>query len=502
MWHEARKQEKATKKFINDYNRRARNRVEENRGGGGGGTGGDHQAGTQQLCLSVVGEQERIIVDNYVHRQSTRLVNCNGVEVDRFDVRLIAQTNNICLPSESSKTTATNADYTVIDAGESTLMKKLLNFERYRVLIQHEFSGQSEKKKLELIDKDFQLRSSRRISDKTRTTNPDFDIDAPLQVEVFCEENKQRLLEKIKQFYDLSIDEFESLSNSHKANLSAEQSICKMEQSRSSKQEACESPNRDENAAEEPSNVEARISQRPQSAASPTRQDEEVQETPGSSENKDNDNTAASTVTAAIDILPPLPPLPPTAQQAQNRQDEPERSNLDVVDGMPARPDRNRHQEAVARASARSRSRSRTPLRFRTVRNNNDRHNRSSRRRRRRRIRSRSRSSSSSISLHSGSRRSTSSSSRSSNRGSSSDSSASSSSSNSSSSSGSSASRSSSSGSSHSSEHSRNGRRRHRRSRRENSNRTPRQPNRNYSPPRAYRNQNNIDERRRRRRHS
>lgn len=176
MWHEARKQEKFTKKIFNDFKKRARARNEESK---------DQLADNAKLYLKLQGNETRITVDNNSHKQANRLVECQNIKVDRFDVRMFMQdadfSNNNPTTNHNNNTIADKKNArlkTVVDFEETSAMKRALGFERYCLLIQNEFSGFDEEKKLKMISKNAELFNpknrrtfSRSLNHKNSTPN-------------------------------------------------------------------------------------------------------------------------------------------------------------------------------------------------------------------------------------------------------------------------------------------------------------------------------------------
>lgn len=152
MWHEARKREKATQKLLNDHKKRAEKRRGENRI-------------DPNNFLQVHGIKAKLCLDPSVYKQAVKsLVVWQGdksITIDRFDIRatLSSIPSDTTTPSQSSsqqndksKSTATNSrNNTVLDLDESESMKKILNYERYRLLIQSDLNKVPEELRLKLV---------------------------------------------------------------------------------------------------------------------------------------------------------------------------------------------------------------------------------------------------------------------------------------------------------------------------------------------------------------
>jgi len=144
MWHEARRREKATQKILNDHKKRAEKRREENR------------VDPNSLLL-VHGLKSKLHLDSNVYKQAAKsLVSWQGdknVTIDRFDVRAtlssIPPENETDTNNHASKSSASRR--TVLDCEESEPMKRLLNFERYRLLIQNDLNRVPDELRLKLV---------------------------------------------------------------------------------------------------------------------------------------------------------------------------------------------------------------------------------------------------------------------------------------------------------------------------------------------------------------
>lgn len=147
MWHEARRREKATQKLLSDHKKRAERRREENKV-------------DASSLLQINGLKAKLHLDPSVYKQATNsLVPWQGdknITIDRFDVR--ATLSSIPSTDEAIKNNGLSAasstgikNATVIDASESPNMKKLLNYERYRLLIHNDCNKTSEDVRLRLV---------------------------------------------------------------------------------------------------------------------------------------------------------------------------------------------------------------------------------------------------------------------------------------------------------------------------------------------------------------
>lgn len=136
MWHEARRREKATQKLLHEHKKRADRRREENKI-------------DPNSLLQIHGFKSKLCLEPGVYRQAVRsLVAWQGdksITIDRFDVRATLSS----IPSAKS----TSRDNTVLDSEESIFMKKLLNYERYRLLIQNDLNKVPEELRLKLVAK-------------------------------------------------------------------------------------------------------------------------------------------------------------------------------------------------------------------------------------------------------------------------------------------------------------------------------------------------------------
>lgn len=157
MWHEARKHEKATQKLINNHKRRAEKRRE------------DDKVDPNSL-LQINGIKSRLNIDPNIYKQAVKsLVIWQGdknVTIDRFDVRALLTS----IPTESSTKSSSNQrqpipssrNSTVLDINESEPMKRMLNYERYRLLIQNDLEGDN----LDIDNVNISHRSDSRRVDK------------------------------------------------------------------------------------------------------------------------------------------------------------------------------------------------------------------------------------------------------------------------------------------------------------------------------------------------
>uniref|UniRef100_A0A6G1SL94 CLK4-associating serine/arginine rich protein n=1 Tax=Aceria tosichella TaxID=561515 RepID=A0A6G1SL94_9ACAR len=148
MWHEARRRERATQKLFSDHKKRAEKRREENRI-------------DPSSLLQVHGVKSKVNLDPSTHRLADNsMVVWQGDQkttIDRFDVR----TTLSSLPTEErpAPKQADKNDFekrrrpTILDANENEYMKKLLHFERYRLIMQNDLKKISETTRLSLVDK-------------------------------------------------------------------------------------------------------------------------------------------------------------------------------------------------------------------------------------------------------------------------------------------------------------------------------------------------------------
>lgn len=136
MWHEARRREKATQKLLHEHKKRADRRREENKI-------------DPNSLLQIHGFKSKLCLEPGVYKQAVRsLVAWQGdksITIDRFDVRATLSS----IPSAKS----TSRDNTVLDSEESIFMKKLINYERYRLLIQNDLNKVPEELRLKLVAK-------------------------------------------------------------------------------------------------------------------------------------------------------------------------------------------------------------------------------------------------------------------------------------------------------------------------------------------------------------
>lgn len=152
MWHEARRREKETMRLMRENKRRGEKRREENK------------VDPTSLLL-VNGLKASLSMDPNSHKQALRaLVSWHGderVKIDRFDVRatLTSLPHDEHVPS-SRNPNCRNSDSepknirpsgTVLDHGEDDAMKKLLNYERYRILIDNDLKQIPEDSKLRQV---------------------------------------------------------------------------------------------------------------------------------------------------------------------------------------------------------------------------------------------------------------------------------------------------------------------------------------------------------------
>lgn len=150
MWHEARRREKATQKLLIDHRKRAEKRREEDRI-------------DPNSLLQVHGFKSKLYPDLNAHKQATKsLVSWQGdsnVTIDRFDVR--ATLSSIPSDDTGDKRDSKHKDKldlrskreSVLDIGETEYMKKLLTFERYRLLMQNDLNKVPEENRLKLVSK-------------------------------------------------------------------------------------------------------------------------------------------------------------------------------------------------------------------------------------------------------------------------------------------------------------------------------------------------------------
>lgn len=148
MWHEARRRERATQKLFSDHKKRAEKRREENKV-------------DPSSLLQVHGVKSKINMDPATHKLAANsMVVWQGDQkttIDRFDVRATLSS----LPTEErppGKQTDKNdhekrRKVTILDANENEYMKKLLNFERYCLIMQNDLKKVSESTRLGLVDK-------------------------------------------------------------------------------------------------------------------------------------------------------------------------------------------------------------------------------------------------------------------------------------------------------------------------------------------------------------
>lgn len=159
MWHEARRREKATQKLLNDHRKRAEKRREEGRI-------------DPNSLLQVHGLKAKLHLDPNIHKQAAKsLVVWPGdknVTIDRFDVRATL----LSIPTEDTidgkkfdkkdkAETSKQRNATVLDIDEGETMKKLLNFERYRLLMQNDLNKVTEETRLRLVAKSEYLTDAR-----------------------------------------------------------------------------------------------------------------------------------------------------------------------------------------------------------------------------------------------------------------------------------------------------------------------------------------------------
>lgn len=147
MWHEARRREKATQKLLSDHKKRAEKRRGENRI-------------DPNSLLQVHGIKAKLCLDPSVYKQALKsLVAWQGdksIQIDRFDVRATLSSIPSDTPNQSGsqqrdKTKTPGRSHTVLDSDESESMKKILNYERYRLLIQSDLNKVPEELRLKLV---------------------------------------------------------------------------------------------------------------------------------------------------------------------------------------------------------------------------------------------------------------------------------------------------------------------------------------------------------------
>lgn len=147
MWHEARRREKATQKLLNDHKKRADKRRGENRV-------------DPNSLLQAHGIKAKICLDPTVYKQAVKsLVVWQGdksITIDRFDVRATLNSIPSDSPSQSGsqqndKNKSLSHKQTVLDLDEGESMKKILNYERYRLLIQSDLNKVPEELRLKLV---------------------------------------------------------------------------------------------------------------------------------------------------------------------------------------------------------------------------------------------------------------------------------------------------------------------------------------------------------------
>lgn len=136
MWHEARKREKATHRLFNDFKKHAEKKRREDRV-------------DPNSLLQIHGLKSKLSIEPSVYKQAIKsLVAWQGdknVTIDRFDVRATLTS----IPKEKSQP----RDTSVLDIEESLYMKKLINYERYRLLIQNDLNKVPEELRLKLVAK-------------------------------------------------------------------------------------------------------------------------------------------------------------------------------------------------------------------------------------------------------------------------------------------------------------------------------------------------------------
>lgn len=148
MWHEARRRERATQKLFSDHKKRAERRREENRADPSG-------------LLHVNGVKSKINIDINTHKQATNsMVVWQGDQkttIDRFDVR----TTLSSLPLEDRRPdrqeergdNERRRKPSVLDLAENEFMRKILNFERYCLVMQNDINKVPEKTRLNLVER-------------------------------------------------------------------------------------------------------------------------------------------------------------------------------------------------------------------------------------------------------------------------------------------------------------------------------------------------------------
>lgn len=136
MWHEARRRQKATQKLLNEHKKRAERRREENRI-------------DPNSLLQIHGLKSRLCLEPGVYKQAVKsLVAWQGdknITIDRFDIRATISS----IPSAKP----TSRDITVLDSEEDIFLRKILNYERYRLLIQNDLNRVPEELRLKLVAK-------------------------------------------------------------------------------------------------------------------------------------------------------------------------------------------------------------------------------------------------------------------------------------------------------------------------------------------------------------
>jgi hypothetical protein len=155
MWHEARRRERATQKLFSDHKKRAEKRREENRV-------------DPSSLLQVNGVKSKVSIDANTHKLAANSMvlwqGDNKTTIDRFDVRATLSS----IPTEDKPHKQQNDQEkrrrpTILDANENEYMKKLLNFERYRLVIQNELNKVPEATRLSLLDRNNNLLSEAKM---------------------------------------------------------------------------------------------------------------------------------------------------------------------------------------------------------------------------------------------------------------------------------------------------------------------------------------------------
>lgn len=150
MWHEARSRNKANLKLMREHKRLVEKRRNQD------------QTHDKTRLLLVNGIKAPLLFDPNGCRQSNQaLVPWQGdpnIKIDRFDVRatLSSMPNNQAIRKSNHRTSnqqqqQTKQKQTVLDSDSSEIKKKLLNFERYRLLIYNDLRKISEETRLKML---------------------------------------------------------------------------------------------------------------------------------------------------------------------------------------------------------------------------------------------------------------------------------------------------------------------------------------------------------------